>query len=219
MGEYNSIITHFLFKIVLASDKTGMDSDSFTTFVKSSKGIKTFSYTEVNSFKFCEFVTHNSRGEMGSLHSSPDFCYPVILLSDIAANGGTVITDSGVVTVGEGCGGIANEIFHCLIFHTDKTATLPIESHNDIGVIGEVLKEFGLEFHELANEGRGRVKDFGSHVVSEGHSGIATANKISNGFHGDIISGDVSDITSYGIDGHLTFSVVCCFFPYCLNIG
>ena len=144
----------------------------------------------------------------------------VILLSEIAANGGTVITDSGVVTVGEGCGGIANEILHCLIFHPDQTTPLPIESDNDIAVIGEVLKEFGLEFHELANEWWGRVKDFGSHVVSEGHSGIATANKISNGFNGDIISGDiVSDITSYGIDGHLSLSVVCCFFPYCLNIG
>jgi hypothetical protein len=158
---------------------------------------------------------------MGSLLSSPDFCYPVILLSDIAAN---VIadTDSGALVIrqGGGIGGV-EEICHSLIFHTDETATMTIESDNDIGVVREVLKEFGLKFHKLANEGRGRVEDFIPHVVSgKGHSGIATANKISNGFHGDIVSGDiVSDITSYGIDGHLSFSVVCCFFPYCLNIG
>jgi hypothetical protein len=157
---------------------------------------------------------------MGSLHSSPDF---IILLSDIAANGGTVIadTDSGALVIrqGGGIGGV-EEICHSLIFHTDETATMTIESDNDIGVVREVLKEFGLKFHKLANEGRGRVEDFIPHVSGKWHSGIATANKISNGFHGDIVSGDiVSDITSYGIDGHLSFSVVCCFFPYCLNIG
>jgi hypothetical protein len=62
MREDKTLITHFLFKIVLVSDKTGMNSDSLTTLVKSSKGIKAFPYTKVNIFqgiKFCIFITHS----------------------------------------------------------------------------------------------------------------------------------------------------------------
>jgi len=63
MGEYNSIITHFLFKIVLASDKTGMDSDSPTSVIKRLEGIKSFPYTEFNEVNVCKIfksITHSS---------------------------------------------------------------------------------------------------------------------------------------------------------------
>jgi hypothetical protein len=119
-----------------------------------------------------------------------------------------------VVRQGGGIGGV-EEICHSLIFHTDETATMTIESDNDIGVVREVLKEFGLEFHELANEGRGRVKDFVPHVVSvsKGHSG---AGDDINSTGSDVVDG--ARVASYGIDRH--FILHCSLlFLYCLNIG